>query len=449
MSINFAALEKPIAFKTGNDNTIVNVNGDGNLVANRKTFSSVNIFRWMRSSQTKAANNEVRTAFLRSLGEAFGIEGAAVGEDGKTRFTKGFMDQLEKLLGADFKRSDFGVGKDGVVSSGKPLTERRVSAIVTRALAVGKGPFNAGAYRAKVDQMLKMAAATKVPEDLVDVLKERVAVLGHILDFFDDGGIDGLIEENDAYDEGYDPDEDPNYDPRVDATRTCPYLLHKGYDLVPLKLKDELREYLFSKYSDDKVGGIYLHFEYVEATAMNRHPLDDSRRVNFHDAIKTYVHSALETYVKLSVDMFYDTLGTKKLNRRLIKEAFDTSACIEGQTTELINFQGDNDLADRTGAEGAPAAAATAPVNLAVADHDEKTDLLECLAREIQTMERANKDKNKDLGWDDYRPVFVKNVVGLVRPVQIEADGPVEVREVTEADVDALRDRLNALVFFE
>jgi len=448
MNMNVSALAKPIAFKTGNDNTIVNVNGDGNLVANRKTFSSVNVFRWMRSSQTKAANNEVRTAFLRSLGEAFGIEGAAVGEDGKTRFSKGFMDQLEKLLGRDFKRADFGIDKNGVVSSGKPLTERRVSAIVTRALAVGKGPFDAVAYRAKVDQMLKMAAATKVPEDLVDVLKDRVAVLGHILDFFDDGGIDALIEENDAYDEGYDPDEDPNYDARIDATRTCPYLLHKGYDLVPLKLKDELREYIFSKYSDDKVGGIFLHFEFVEATAKNRHPKDPSRYVNFHDAIRTYVHSALETYVKLSVDMFYDTLGTK-LNLDLIKGAFDTSACIEGQTTELINFQGDHDLADRTGAEGAPATAETALVNLAVADHDEKTDLLECLAREIQTMERANKDKKKDLGWDDYRPVFVKNVVGLVRPVQIEANGPVEVRKVTEADVDALRDRLNELVFFE
>ncbi len=448
MSIDVSKLEKPIAFKTGNSNTIVNVNDDGSLVANRKTFSSANIFRWMRSSATKAANNRVRAAFLRSLGEAFGIEGATVGADGKTRFSKSFMDSLEKLLGADFKRSDFGLDKDGVVSSGKPLTERRISAIVTRALAVGKGPFDAAAYRAKVDQMLKMAAATKVPEDLMDVLKERVAVLGHILDFFDDGGIDGLIEENDAYEPDYDPDNDPNYNPRNDDVRTCPYLLHKGYDLVPLKKKDELREYLFSKYSDDKVGGIYLHFEYVEATAMNRHPLDDSRRVNFHDAIRTYVHSALETYVKLSVDMFYDTLGTK-LNRRLIKEAFDTTACIEGQTTELINFQGDNDLADKTEAEGANGAKAAAPVKLAVADHTEKTDLLECLAREVQTMERANKDKNKDLGWDDYRPVFVENLVGLVRPVQIEADGPVEVREVTEADIDALRDRLNAILFFE
>ena len=94
MSMNVSALAKPIAFKTGNDNTIVNVNGDGNLVANRKTFSSVNVFRWMRSSATKAANNEVRTEFLRSLGEAFGIEGATVGNDGKTRFSKEFMDRL-------------------------------------------------------------------------------------------------------------------------------------------------------------------------------------------------------------------------------------------------------------------------------------------------------------------------------------------------------------------
>ncbi len=448
MSLDVTKLAAPIAFKTGNENTIVNLNDDGNLVANRKTFSTANIFRWMRTSATKAANNEVRTAFLRSLGEAFGIEGATVGNDGKTRFSKAFMDNLEKLLGADFKRADFGIGKDGIVASGKPLTERRISAIVTRALIVGKGPFDAAAYRAKVDQMQKMAIATKVPDDIMKFLNDRVARLGHILDFLQDGGIDGLIEENDAYEEGYDPDEDPNYNPRRDAMREYPYLLKKGYDLVPLRLKDELSQYLFSKYSDDKVGGIYLHFENVEVTAKNRDLKDSSRYVNFHDAIKNYVHSTLETYVKLSVDMFYDTLGTKT-NHQLIREAFDSSACIEGQTTELIQFQGEHDLVDKTEIAGADGAKQAAPVNLAVADHTEANDLFECLAREAQVLERTNHDENKDLTWDDYRPVFVKNLVGLVRPVQIEENGPVETRKVTEADIDALRNRLNDILFFE
>ena len=446
MSIDVSKLAAPMAFKTGNENTIVNVGDGGGLVANRKTFSSVNIFRWMRSSETKAANNEVRTALLRSLGEAFGLEGMTVGNDGKTRFSQAFMDQLEKLLGADFKRADFGVGRDGVVSSGKPLTERRISAIVVRALVVGKGPFDVSAYRTKVDAMERKAVEAKVSADDLKAIHRRVLRLGKILDFFKNGGLDALVEVNDFYDPEYDPDSDPNYDPRHDEMRCYPYVFHKGDTLVPLKNKDELGLFIQKKYADDVNGNFILHFDNIKATAMNRVPQDSDSEANFLELARTYIHSQLQTFVKASVDMFYDTLGTK-VGHDLAKEVFNTNAiCVEAQTMETVDFQAERGLFEKPDAVAAKDAA---PVTLAVADHDAKTDLLECLAREAQTMEKANHDENKVLGWDDYRPVFVKNLVGLVRPVQIEAGGPVETREVTESDVDALRDRLNEILCFE
>lgn len=42
------------------------------------------------------------------------------------------MDKLEKLLGKELKRGDFGIGSDGTVTSGKPLTARRIRAIINK-----------------------------------------------------------------------------------------------------------------------------------------------------------------------------------------------------------------------------------------------------------------------------------------------------------------------------
>ncbi len=58
-------------------------------------------------SSTRAANNAARTEFLRSLGNAFGLEGIGRNDKGVTTFSKDFMDKLEKLLGPDFKRDAF------------------------------------------------------------------------------------------------------------------------------------------------------------------------------------------------------------------------------------------------------------------------------------------------------------------------------------------------------
>ncbi len=439
MNIDVTKLAAPIAFKTGDGNAIANLNGD-RMVQNG-TFSTKNIFRWMRLSSTKAANNQVRTEFLRSLGEAFGIEGATVGNDGKTRFSKDFMDRLEAIFGADFKRDDFGVGKDGVVASGKPLTERRITAIVTRALVVGKTPFDVDAYRAKVGEMLKMGLDAKLDDKAISNLRAQIVRMTKALDFLADGGVDAFIEENPYYVEEDEESEGRGYHVirTAEEAGEYPYFLKTENGRVPLKSKIPLGEAIFAKYSTGSHGGVLLHVDNLKVTTKNRSTENDEY-VDFHAAIKSYVHDSLKAYVKLSVDMFYDTVGTK-LGERLARKVFNCTACIEGQTSELIQFQASHGLVES--ADG------TVPVNLAVADHNSETDLLECLAREAQALEQANHDEGRDLGWDDYRPAFVENLVGLVRPVQIEANGPVETREVTESDIDALRDRLNEILCFE
>ena len=101
-----------------------------------------------RLPSTKERNNAVRTELLKALGQAFSIDGVTE-RDGKTRFSAQFMNRLEEILGPDaFKRGDFGL-KDGAVDSGKPLTQRRITAIVKAACAKSESGYDATAYSAK------------------------------------------------------------------------------------------------------------------------------------------------------------------------------------------------------------------------------------------------------------------------------------------------------------
>lgn len=64
---------------------------------------------------------------MKALGKAFGLEIQYDGD--KASFSDDFMRKLEEILGDEFRRSDFGI-KNGEVASGKPLTQRRIKAIV-------------------------------------------------------------------------------------------------------------------------------------------------------------------------------------------------------------------------------------------------------------------------------------------------------------------------------
>ena len=138
MQFNTAALD---GFRKANlqgTNAIANV-GENNTIIQKNSYHG-GIGRIFRKSATEAANNAARTELLRSLGNAFGLEGMSENKNGVTTFSKGFMTRLEQILGKDFKRGDFEIGPDGTVSSGKPLTQRRIAAIINRAESeVGPG----------------------------------------------------------------------------------------------------------------------------------------------------------------------------------------------------------------------------------------------------------------------------------------------------------------------
>ena len=142
IELNSAALNiyRNAAFADGK--TILNNDGDG-IKANGVYSGALSALT--RSSEEKTANNAARTELLKALGRAFNVKGMTE-EGGKVTFSKDFMVRLEKILGADFKRGDFGINADGEVTSGKPLTMRRVQAIVKKADLVGNGSFSLPVY---------------------------------------------------------------------------------------------------------------------------------------------------------------------------------------------------------------------------------------------------------------------------------------------------------------
>jgi len=143
VNLNRSALDAFRNLNYGNADTIVQKDGSGFKQAG--TWHKLNPFNLFRWKSTKDANNAVRTDLLRSLGNAFGLTGMTVdSKTGKTTFSEAFVQALKDKLGDEvFKSSNFGIQPDGSVSSGSPLTQRRIRAIVQEAdkhLPVEQGP---------------------------------------------------------------------------------------------------------------------------------------------------------------------------------------------------------------------------------------------------------------------------------------------------------------------
>lgn len=87
-----------------------------------------------RSSDEKARNIYTRETLLVALAKTFDMEDECgwSNSNGSYTFSKRLMDKLESVLGEDFKRHDFCLSKEGCVTTGRPLTLRRVNAIVSK-----------------------------------------------------------------------------------------------------------------------------------------------------------------------------------------------------------------------------------------------------------------------------------------------------------------------------
>ena len=140
-NINLAALDM---FRTANNwtaDSIANLDGK-DAIKNVGEYKG-RISALGRTTVEKTANNAMRTELLKSLANAFNMEGMTI-SDGKARFTREFLRNLERKLGVEFKRGDFTLDAQGNVNSGRPLTARRIKAILCKVGEVAANEATAG-----------------------------------------------------------------------------------------------------------------------------------------------------------------------------------------------------------------------------------------------------------------------------------------------------------------
>ena len=426
MSFQISALDSFRNAALHGEDAIANLGKDGAVEQNGSYYGKIGAM--FRLTPAKTANNAVRTELLRSLGNAFGLEGVGRNAKGVTTFSKAFMDKLADLLGPAFKREDFGVGDDGTVSSGRPLTQRRISAIVSQATLAARGEFDAAIYRAKLGSINETLA--KMPPDTkyVDSVKSYFAYAGKCLDFLEND-FERLIQENPDWSE-HRAKTDPDYD----VPPFC-FVRPGQYEGEPCANRTLFVNYIAYDSSIKPV----LHYELYDLPKELKTPEDVK-------TLKDYVRNTIRMFIQTSTDLFLDAQKAGKLPELMFKIDDNSGACMDdkasrpGQWRKDLGLMGANDLSG-------------------VAMHDKDQPLNQCIANVISAIVKANPDNVGE--WKDVANQVKQDLVGVIRPIDVpeivtsrskdgeelvehkfrpligETGKPV-VRAITEADIDAI-----------
>ena len=406
MSFKITALS---AFSNANlgtsDNAIANVSDNGDKIVRKNTYYG-KVGKIFRMSGAKAANNAVRTELLRALGNAFGIEGVGNNSAGKTTFSQKFMDKLSELLGDDFKRADFGIGDDGVVNSGRPLTQRRIKAILNRATLVGRAKNED--FDIKAAQVKYNYVASKIkslPED--SRIREHFDSVKKLMDFVQNE-LPTLLKGNYMFDRNK----------PVDELNPAGYLQKIDEDgnpsISPLLKIDNVRAYLV-----DRLGE---HFHIPENIVPGKHTLIDDLDDPVGQ-ITTYVGNVCKSFITASLDLYIDAEAKGKLDK--FSNAL-YGVCLEAKTESLMNFKFTH-LPD----EGE-----------AVALHDKTMSLEKCMGREIELLIADEEDDAKKT-WANVAARVKEKLVGVVRPIctaEVEKDKEGDITKVTYRPVLDIND---------
>ena len=403
MSFKIAELSAFSKAKLGtDDDAIANVTGSGRIVQKNTYYGWVG--KIFRMTGAKNANNAVRTELLRALGRAFEInEGIGSNREGKTTFSPRFMDRLSELLGPAFMREDFGIRPDGTVDSGKPLTKRRITAILDRAKLVGKSDYkgyDCDAAQFKYDYVSKKIES--LPED--GEVRKRFDLVKKIMDF-NKKELPHLITDNYMFDRSKEVSElnPAGYVHKFDE---------KGEEYkVPLLKIDDVSTYL-----QDRLG-ISLH---INDNIINgkRNVKIDALEDPWHQ-ILDYVGKVLKTFVSESLDLYIEA------EEKDLEDKYPNAiggACMEAKIENLMNFKCNYLL------ESGPAAV-----------HDAGMPLQDCMGKEIKLLIEDEKDDSK-MTWEHVAKKVKAKLVGQVRPIYTATVERDENDEITSVKYEPARD---------
>ena len=306
----------------GDKNAIANLGNNGSLVQKDK----LGCFLWkpFRSEENEAKNNAVRTELLKALGQAFEINGVTE-HGGQTLFSSAFMDRLEEILGPEvFKREDFGL-EGGEVASGKPLTQRRITAIVKAACAKSESGYDATAYSAKADAIADAfkgrdpnALSTRTAQRYVDAMKRTIDWLENDLEGFD-AAVPGIGN--------------------LEKVKTFVYKRTRLF-IYP----DDIRSFLAQVEAAKRQDRPENEDEQNQIINIDNLPKNDEATEERRANIKTYIIDRLQTMVKESIDICLKAIAAGKADEvmEIVNNGYDILKCTlrdlqEFRRTQLIN----------------------------------------------------------------------------------------------------------------
>lgn len=441
IELNSSALNAFRELRFENANAIVNL--DNNGLKQNGTYSGA-LSALSRSKEAQTENNAARTALLKALGRAFNVKGMNE-VDGKVTFTKDFMDRLETILGKDFKRSDFKLTANGEVASGRPLTMRRIDAIVKKADLVGAGAFSVDVYRRKFEVMLKDMGATKMTlEEMKKKGNEFITLhnITKILTFLEKE-VDKSVRVNPEYEYAREVHEFENNDgvPFDESTfkgAHFEYLdMSKGNEgeYVPLRNLDDWILYISSR------TGVVFHPE--RCTSFSRENYTSITELN------KYLSDNLKLYVKKAIDNFFAAQNCGKLEEYTKLMGPNAGVCLEEKCMRLVEFEGahliEKEEMDVAEVEALRRIAEAAPVN------NEPVTVEKLVYNEIDAIGRLGEHYANSDDWNDFSELAKEHLVGITAMIQrpvLEGDeykfepvmenGKPVVRPLTAADIDAI-----------
>ena len=405
-----------------NENTVANL--DGKELKAGGTFHGGNIFRTIgRSGDEKRANNAVRTELLKALGQAFGIGGMEE-KNGKVTFSKDFMVKLKEILGDDvLKSGDFQLNGDGAVTSGRPLTQRRITAIMNKAAIVGRGEFNVKDYEAKLAEVKKDLATLDTKSGFNTAFKDYFDFVENSLNFLKND-VDGLLIENEEWIVNDLAEEDNTKVPRYLINKVNPETGKK----YPLMNRGDLRDFL----GLNMVKGLFHTEQYPNIPARIDTP--EAKK-----ALMDYIRTTTETFVQGAIDLYLDAKEAGMVPQLIRQWNQEPAACMDAKAAEPNKLR--EELGLMTDAQLDVKFATT---------HTSTTTLDECLYQEIDVAVKKRKAKKmpEAKGWDDVAAAVKKAMVGEKRPIMTLDDngglvplmenGQQVVREVTAEDIDKI-----------
>lgn len=428
IELNSAALNiyRNASFADGK--TILNNDGDG-LKANGVYSGALSALT--RSTEERAANNAARTELLKSLGRAFNIKGMTE-EEGRITFSKDFMARLEKILGADFKRGDFGINANGEVTSGKPLTMRRVQAIVKKADLVGNGSFSLSVYEQKLDVIKAALGFGKLSADEFkeaarqNPLARAFLIASDVLEFLK-----------------FEADQTLGLNPEYEFALECgeEFNGHKlqYFDRVTGEYKpfSNLNDYDY--YLQSRIG-VLMHFENAGFDRANPETIVK---------LKTYIAGIAQLYLKRVVDNYFDAKAEGKLPEYMDHINKNSGVCLEDRCGRFDEFV-QKHLVSKDMMDIAAAAEAKRVADTALnGDNPENAENL--IYGAIEELEETDETLAAADEWADYSEKVKARLVGKMATVTVAEvqddkyvfkpvmeDGKALVRPLTAEDVDIL-----------